>query len=209
MIDLARTAAPPGARGIVQRLEYDPNRSARIALLQYEPPAAAAASTSGAPVAPATPTFAYVIAPEGVKAGDALVAGRGAGVFPGHALPLRDLPVGTTIHNIEMRPGGGGQLVRAAGTSATLVKKGDDGYAIVRLASGETRRLRGECVATVGAVGNKEHHNRKIGKAGNSRHMGATVLSWIHTRPCLWLNADAPRYCCAPQGGGRTFAAWP
>jgi large subunit ribosomal protein L2 len=195
MIDFARTAGGVGAsasRGVVQRLEYDPNRSARIALLAFEPRAPPAAAVNGTPGTPLTPSFAYIIAPEGLKAGDAVSSGPGAGIFPGNALALRDLPIGTQVHNIEMRPGGGGQLVRAAGTSATLVKKGEDGYATVRLASGEQRLLRSECMATVGAVGNKEHHNRKLGKAGISRHMGRRP----HVRGVAMNPVDHP------HGGG-------
>jgi len=164
MVDFVRAAG--AVRGVVQRLEYDPNRSARIALLDYALPPA----SPDAPRPP--PKYAYILAPEGLKAGDSVGNGPGAGVFPGCAMALRDLPAGTVVHNVEMRPGGGGQLCRAAGTSAVLIKKGDDGYATVRLASGETRLLRAECTATVGVVGNKEHHNRKLGKAGASRHLG-------------------------------------
>lgn len=164
MVDFVRASG--AARGVVLRLEYDPNRSARIALLDYAPPPA----SPDAPRPP--PKYAYILAPEGLKAGDSVGNGPGAGVFPGCAMALRDLPAGTVVHNVEMRPGGGGQLCRAAGTSAVLIKKGDDGYATLRLASGETRLLRAECTATVGVVGNKEHHNRKLGKAGASRHLG-------------------------------------
>ena len=161
-----------GARCVVQRLEYDPNRSARIALLEYQMSPEEAAAAAAGPPRPKYANFAYIVAPDGIKAGDTLTSGPGVSILPGNALALRDIPIGTLIHNIEMRPGGGGKLVRAAGTSATLVKKGDDGYATVRLASGETRLLRSDCAATVGVVGNKEHHNRKIGKAGIARHMG-------------------------------------
>ena len=186
-----------GAKGVVRRLEYDPNRSARIALLEYEESPEAAAAAAAGPPRPKHTNFAYIVAPDGMKAGDTVTSGPGCSILPGNALALRDvrarhvdtlqpawaradlralcilqIPIGTQIHNIEMRPGGGGKLVRAAGTSATLVKKGEDGYATVRLASGEIRLLRAECSATVGSVGNKEHHNRKIGKAGLARHMG-------------------------------------
>ena len=183
VVDFAR--APSTTRGLVTRLEYDPNRSARIALVNY-----AAAAVGDAPASP--PRLSYILAPEGVKPGDSVASGPDAGIFPGNALALNDMPAGTTIHNIEMRPGGGGKLVRAAGTSAVLVKKGTDGYATVRLASGETRLLRGECVATVGVVGNKEHHNRKLGKAGASRHLGRRP----HVRGVAMNPVDHP------HGGG-------
>lgn len=165
MVDFARTLS--ASRGVVQRLEYDPNRSARIALVDYAQPASPGSSAA----APA-PVYSYILAPEGLKAGDSVASGPKAGIFPGNALAMRDMPAGTTVHNLEMRPGSGGKLVRAAGTSATLVKKGEDGYVTVRLASGEQRLLREECMATVGSVSNKEHHNRKLGKAGISRHLG-------------------------------------
>jgi large subunit ribosomal protein L2 len=155
MVDFVRSAS--AERGVVTRLEYDPNRSARIALVDYAPRTPDGDGTA------VKPQYAYILAPEGLKAGDSVANGPGAGIFPGCALALRDMPAGTVVHNVEMRPGGGGQLCRAAGTSATLIKKGDDGYALLRLASGETRRLLAACVATVGVVGNKEHHNRKLG----------------------------------------------
>jgi large subunit ribosomal protein L2 len=194
MVDFKRTAFPE-AKGVVQRFEYDPNRSARIALVDYAPSAVRRSSTASAaqlPSTPLSPKLAYILAPDGLKVGDEVASGPKAGIFPGNAMALKDMPAGTTVHNIEMRPGGGGKLCRAAGTSATLVKKGADGYAVVRLASGEQRLLREECVATVGSVGNKEHQNRKLGKAGISRHLGRRP----HVRGVAMNPVDHP------HGGG-------
>ena len=138
----------------VLRLEYDPNRSANIALLEYE-----------------DGELRYILAPVGLKAGDKVVAGPGSDIKPGNALPLVNIPVGTIIHNIEMHPGNGAQLVRSAGTSAQLMaKEGQD--AQIRMPSGEVRVVRTNCMATIGQVGNIEHENINIGKAGRKRHMG-------------------------------------
>lgn len=138
----------------VARIEYDPNRSANIALLHY---------VDGAK--------AYILAPQGIKPGDVLESGPQADIKPGNALPLRNIPSGTVIHNIEIKPGRGGQLVRAAGASARLsAKEGKNGY--LRMPSGEFRLVPLDCRATIGQVGNVEHENQVSGKAGRSRHLG-------------------------------------
>ena len=138
----------------VLRLEYDPNRSAFIALLEYE-----------------DGERRYILAPVGLKAGDQVISSAAADIKAGNALPISAIPVGTVIHNIELYPGRGGQLVRSAGTSAQLMAK-DGVMAIVRLPSGETRYVRQECKATIGQVGNIDHENIHLGKAGRKRHMG-------------------------------------
>ena len=140
--------------GKVLTLEYDPNRSAFIALVEY---------TDG--------EKAYIIAPEGLKVGDTVVAGENADIKPGNALPLTNIPVGTFIHNVELYPGKGGQLARAAGNAAQLMAK-EGVYALLRLPSGELRNVPVNCMATVGQVGNTDHENVKIGKAGRTRHLG-------------------------------------
>jgi len=139
---------------IVERIECDPNRTAFIALLKY---------TDG--------VMSYILAPQRLKAGDKVEAGENADIKPGNALPLRNIPVGTVIHNIEMKPGNGGQLARAAGSYAQLTGK-DSGYALIRLRSGEVRVIRADCMATIGAVSNPDHQNQSIGKAGRKRWMG-------------------------------------
>jgi large subunit ribosomal protein L2 len=138
----------------VLAIEYDPNRSARIALLQY-----------------ADGEKRYIIAPLGVKVGDKLANGENAEIRPGNALYIRDIPVGTQIHNIELLPGDGGQMARSAGVSAQLLAK-EGTYAQVRLPSGEVRRVHEKCMATIGQVGNTDHGNIKLGKAGRRRWMG-------------------------------------
>ncbi|MCR4771903.1 MAG: 50S ribosomal protein L2 [Oscillospiraceae bacterium] len=138
----------------VLRLEYDPNRSANIALLEY-----------------ADGERRYIIAPVGLNAGDKVVSGADADIKPGNTLPIEKIPVGTVIHNIELYPGKGGQLVRSAGNSAQLMAK-EGGMAQVRLPSGEVRYVRLNCKATIGQVGNIDHENIKIGSAGRKRHMG-------------------------------------
>ena len=143
-----------GMPATVIGIEYDPNRSANIALIQYE-----------------DGTKAYIIAPLGLTDGDVVVSGTGADIKPGNALFIKDIPVGTLIHNIELYPGRGGQLVRSAGNSAQLMAKEGD-YAQVRLPSGEVRMVRLDCKATIGIVGNQQHENISIGKAGRKRHMG-------------------------------------
>jgi len=138
----------------VKTLEYDPNRSAHIALIEY---------TDG--------TKSYIIAPVGLKTGDKVVAGPNADIKPGNALPLINIPVGTFIHNVELYPGKGAQLARSAGNMAQLMAK-ENGLALLRLPSGELRNVPESCMATIGQVGNIDHENVKIGKAGRKRNMG-------------------------------------
>ncbi len=138
----------------VASIEYDPNRSARIALLNY-----------------ADGEKRYIVAPLGLEVGSTVMSGPGADIKPGNALPLKDMPVGTVVHNIELVPGSGAQLARAAGMGAQLMAK-EGAYAHVRLPSGEVRLVRTECKATVGQVGNVEHEIVRLGKAGRKRHMG-------------------------------------
>ena len=138
----------------VQRLEYDPNRSAFIALVKYE-----------------DGELRYILAPVGLKAGDVIVASAAADIKPGNCLPIANIPVGTIIHNIELYPGRGAQLVRSAGVAGQLMAK-ENGMAQVRLPSGEVRYVREECKACIGQVGNIDHENVHIGKAGRTRHMG-------------------------------------
>ncbi|HIW58010.1 MAG TPA: 50S ribosomal protein L2 [Firmicutes bacterium] len=143
-----------GMEATVQSIEYDPNRSANIALLKYE-----------------DGTKTYIIAPLGLKKGDVVISGEGADIKPGNAMELKNIPVGTMIYNIELSPGKGGQLVRSAGNTAQLMAKEGD-FAQVRLPSGEVRMIRLNCRATIGQVGNTDHENINIGKAGRKRHMG-------------------------------------
>src|SRR6201996_1810525 len=140
--------------GTVERLEYDPNRTAFIALVAY-----------------ADGEKAYILAPQRLRAGDQVVAGERVDVKPGNAMPLRSMPIGTIIHNVEMKPEKGGQLARSAGSYAQLVGR-DAGYAQIRLMSGELRMVLDGCTATVGAVSNPDHMNENLGKAGRVRHMG-------------------------------------
>jgi large subunit ribosomal protein L2 len=160
--------------GEVVSIEYDPNRSARIAKVVYE-----------------DGDKAYIIAPLGLKVGMAIMNGPDADLNVGNALPLANIPVGQMVHNIELQPGRGGQLVRSAGTSAQLLAK-EDGYATLRLPSGEMRRVLEVCVATIGQVGNTDHNNIKLGKAGRRRWMG-----W---RPTVRGTAMDPN--SHPHGGG-------
>ena len=143
-----------GVPAIVERLEYDPNRTAFIALLKYE-----------------DGELAYIIAPQRLKVGDAVVAGDRADIKPGNAMPLSAIPVGTIVHCIEMKPGAGAKMARSAGTYAQLVGK-DAGYAQLKLMSGEVRTVRSECLASIGAVSNPDNSNQQIGKAGRSRWLG-------------------------------------
>ena len=143
-----------GMNATVLTLEYDPNRSSFIALVQYE-----------------DGEKRYIIAPYGLKVGDGVRAGSDADIKPGNALALADIPVGTFIHNLELYPGKGAQLVRAAGNMAQLMGKEDE-YALVRLPSGEMRKIAAECMATIGQVGNIDHENVNLGKAGRTRHKG-------------------------------------
>jgi large subunit ribosomal protein L2 len=138
----------------VERLEYDPNRTAFIALVKYQ-----------------DGELAYILAPQRLKAGDTVVAGARADIKPGNAMPLSAIPVGTIIHNVEMKVGAGGKLARSAGTYAQLVGK-DAGYAQIKLMSGELRVVRAECMASIGAVSNPDNMNQKIGKAGRTRWLG-------------------------------------
>ncbi len=163
-----------GMPATVIGIEYDPNRSANIALIQYE-----------------DGTKAYIIAPLGLTDGDVVVSGEGADIKPGNALFIRDIPIGTLIHNIELYPGKGGQLVRSAGNSAQLMAKEGE-YAQVRLPSGEVRMIRMDCKATIGVVGNQQHENISIGKAGRKRHMG-----WRPTVRGVVMNPNDH-----PHGGG-------
>lgn len=163
-----------GIPGKVVAIEYDPNRSARIALVHY-----------------ADGEKRYILAPLGLKVGDTIKTGADAEVKPGNTLPLSLIPTGTFIHNIELQPGKGGQLVRSAGASAQLM--GVEGkYALVRLSSGELRRILGNCLATIGQVGNVDHQNIKLGKAGRKR--------WLGWRPSVRGSAMNPRD--HPHGGG-------
>ena len=152
LIDTKRDKA--GISGVVKTIEYDPNRSARIALLNY---------VDG--------EKRYILAPDGIKVGDQVVSGPDADIKPGNALPIKNIPVGTMIHNVELKIGKGAQLVRSAGASAQLMAKDGD-YALLRMPSGELRRIHINCRATIGQVGNLEHENITIGKAGRSRWMG-------------------------------------
>jgi large subunit ribosomal protein L2 len=172
IIDFKRNKT--GARGQVEAVEYDPNRSARIALIAYE-----------------DGDKRYILCPVGLKIGDTVMAGTGAEIRPGNALPLRNIPTGTLIHNIELQLGRGGQIVRSAGAGAQLMAKEGD-YSLVRLPSGEMRRVLSACIATIGQVGNVEHNNIKLGKAGRARHRGL--------RPEVRGSAMNPRD--HPHGGG-------
>ena len=158
----------------VMTLEYDPNRSANIALIQYE-----------------DGVKAYILAPEGLKIGDKVVSSATADIKPGNCLPIANIPVGTIIHNIELYPGKGAQLVRSAGVAAQLMAK-ENGKAQVRLPSGEVRYVRLDCKATIGQVGNQDHSNVQLGKAGRTRHMGI--------RPAVRGSVMNP--CDHPHGGG-------
>ncbi len=158
----------------VMTLEYDPNRSAHIALVQYE-----------------DGEKRYIIAPNGLKVGDTVCAGASADIKPGNALPLINIPVGTFIHNIELYPGKGAQLVRSAGNMAQLMGR-EEGKVLIRLPSGEMRYVPADCMATIGQVGNIDHENVHLGKAGRKRHMGV--------RPTVRGSVMNP--CDHPHGGG-------
>jgi large subunit ribosomal protein L2 len=163
-----------GIPGVVERIEYDPNRSAHIALIRY-----------------ADGERRYILAPKGLEEGSPVMSGEEAAIKPGNALPIRSIPVGTVIHNIEMKPGKGGQLVRSAGGAAQLAAR-EGAYATVRLRSGEMRRVHTECRATIGEVGHGEHNLRKFGKAG--------VMRWRGIRPTVRGVAMNP--VDHPHGGG-------
>jgi large subunit ribosomal protein L2 len=158
----------------VERLEYDPNRTAWIALIKYE-----------------DGELAYILAPQRLKVGDQVIASEKADVKPGNAMPLRGMPIGTIIHNIELKPLKGGQVARSAGAYAQLVGR-DAGYAQIRLGSGELRMVQDTCMATVGAVSNQDHMNQVLGKAGRTRHMGFRP----HVRGVVMNPVDHP------HGGG-------
>ena len=143
-----------GITAVVASIEYDPNRSANIALINYK-----------------DGTKAYIIAPKELKVGDVVESGEKVDVKIGNAMPIANIPVGTVIHNIELRPGKGGQLARSAGGSAQILGR-EDKYVLIRLASGETRKILGTCRATIGVVGNEDYGLVKVGKAGRTRHMG-------------------------------------
>jgi large subunit ribosomal protein L2 len=161
--------------GKVERLEYDPNRTAFLALIKYE-----------------DGEVAYILAPQRLAIGDTVVAGAKVDVKPGNAMPLAAMPIGSIVHNVELKQGRGGQLARSAGTYVQLVGR-DAGWAILKLASGETRRVRQECMATVGAVSNPDHGNISIGKAGRTR--------WLGRRPTVRSIAMNP---VDHPNGGRT-----
>ena len=163
-----------GVRGIVKTIEYDPNRSANISLLQYE-----------------DGTKTYILSPKGIKVGQDVYSGPDADIQVGNALPLTNIPVGTFVHNIELKPGKGGQLVRSAGTSAQVLGK-EGKYVLVRLESGETRMILASCRATIGAVGNEQHELINIGKAGRNR--------WKGKRPSVRGSVMNPND--HPHGGG-------
>lgn len=160
--------------GTVERLEYDPNRTAFIALITYD-----------------DGEQAYILAPQRLAAGDKVVAGEAVDVKPGNAMPLASIPVGTIVHNIELKPGKGAQFARSAGAYAQIVGR-DAGYTVIRLLSGEQRRVLGTCMATVGAVSNQDHSNINLGKAGRSR--------WLGRRPHVRGVAMNP--VDHPHGGG-------
>lgn len=172
IIDFKRDKVGIPAR--VATIEYDPNRSARIALLHY-----------------ADGEKRYILAPVGLQVGDEVMSGPEAEVRPGNALPLANIPVGTTVHNVELYPGRGGQMVRSAGAGAQLLAK-EGNYATLRMPSGEVRMVLQTCMATVGQVGNLDHSNVKLGKAGRKR--------WLGIRPTVRGSAMSPRD--HPHGGG-------
>jgi large subunit ribosomal protein L2 len=172
IVDFKRRRADVPA--VVERLEYDPNRTAFIALIKYQ-----------------DGELAYILAPQRLKVGDTVISGAKVDIKPGNAMPLGAIPVGTIIHNIELKQGAGGKVARAAGTYAQLVGK-DAGYAQVKLQSGELRVVRAECMATVGAVSNADNMNQHIGKAGRNRWLGRRP----HNRGVVMNPVDHP------HGGG-------
>ena len=172
MVDFKRRKAD--VPGTVERLEYDPNRTAFIALIAYE-----------------DGEKSYILAPQRLSVGDTVVSGEQVDVKPGNAMPLANIPVGTIVHNVEMKPEKGGQIARSAGTYAQLVGR-DQGYAILRLNSGEQRLVSARCMATIGAVSNSDHSNTNLGKAGRHR--------WIGKRPAVRGVAMNP--VDHPHGGG-------
>ncbi len=173
-----------GVPAKVIAIEYDPNRSARLALLEYE-----------------DGERRYIIAPLGLKVGQTVMSGPDAPLEVGNALPLKNIPDGTLIHNIELVPGGGAKLVRAAGAAATLMSK-DEGYALVRLPSGEIRKIHENCYATIGQVGNLDHENISLGKAGRKRHLGRRPI----TRGVAMNPVDHPHG--GGQGKSKSGGGW-
>ncbi|TCH96059.1 50S ribosomal protein L2 [Roseococcus sp. SYP-B2431] len=163
-----------GIPATVERIEYDPNRTAFIAMVKYQ-----------------DNEIAYILAPQRLKVGDTVIAGDKADIKPGNAMPLGSIPVGTVIHNIELKPGAGGKVARSAGTFAQLVGK-DAGLAQIKLMSGEVRTVRGECIASIGAVSNPDNSNQELGKAGRSRWLGRKP----HQRGVVMNPVDHP------HGGG-------
>ena len=174
--------------GTVERLEYDPNRTAFIALVKYE-----------------DGELAYILAPQRLKVGDNVIAGARVDIKPGNAMPLASIPVGTIVHNIELKQGAGGKLARSAGTYAQLVGK-DAGYAQIKLQSGELRIVRGECMATVGAVSNPDNMNQHLGKAGRARWLGRRP----HNRGVVMNPVDHPHGGGEgrPSGGRHPVTPW-
>ncbi|MCE1236761.1 MAG: 50S ribosomal protein L2 [Hyphomicrobiales bacterium] len=172
IVDFKRRKADVPAT--VERLEYDPNRSAFIALVRY-----------------ADGEYSYILAPQRLAVGDTVVSGQSVDVKPGNAMPIGNIPVGTIVHNVEIKPAKGGQIARSAGSYAQIVGR-DQGYVIVRLGSGEQRLILGACMATVGAVSNPDHMNTSIGKAGRSRWLGRRP----HNRGVVMNPVDHP------HGGG-------
>ena len=152
LIDFKRVK--DGITAIVSSIEYDPNRSANIALISYK-----------------DGEKAYILAPKGLQVGDIVESGENADIKVGNTLPIMNIPVGTFIHNVELKPGKGGQLVRSAGAGAQILGR-EDKYVLIRLASGETRKILGTCRATIGVIGNEDYSLVKVGKAGRKRHMG-------------------------------------
>jgi len=172
IIDFRRSKVD--VQGVVERIEYDPNRSAHLALVKYD-----------------DNNYSYILAAQGLRKGSKVVSSEGAEINPGNALPLKKIPVGTTIHNIEMKPGKGGQLARSAGSAAQLIGR-DGKYAQIKLGSGEVRLILSECLASIGSVSNPDKKNTKIGKAGRNR--------WLGRRPSVRGVAMNP--IDHPHGGG-------
>lgn len=172
IIDFKRNT--DNVKAVVERLEYDPNRSSFIALLKYE-----------------NGQHAYIIAPQRLKVGDEVISGEKVDIKPGNSLPLKNIPIGTIVHNVELKAGKGGQLARSAGTYVQVSGR-DGGYVLLKLASGEQRLVRGECRASIGSVSNPDHSNRSYGKAGRTR--------WLGIRPTVRGVAMNP--VDHPHGGG-------
>ena len=172
IIDFRRSKVD--VQGVVERIEYDPNRSAYLALVKYD-----------------DNNYSYILAAQGLRKGSKVISSEGAEINPGNALPLKKIPMGTTIHNIEMKPGKGGQLARSAGSAAQLIGR-DGKYAQIKLGSGEVRLILSECLASIGSVSNPDKKNTKIGKAGRNR--------WLGRRPSVRGVAMNP--IDHPHGGG-------